>query len=188
MVFAWGMVDVFGRRLSMLLGIFLQMAAHIYMAVYTFGPYESHNKSTSDAAIASVFVYAVGWSIGLCTVQYLYGTEIFPTRIRGFCYAVNMAVHWFFQFAVVRIAPSMFVSLHIYGAFVFWAIICAIGFVLLGVMAPETKRVPLEDMEELFSGPWYMGWKAKVDASQFDPQEWVKRHEKSGITERVDDA
>lgn len=147
MVFAWGMVDFFGRRLSMPLGIFLQMAAHIYKAVYTSGPYQSHNESRSDAAIASVFVYAVGWSIGLCTVQYLYRTEIFPTRIRGFCYAVNMAVHWFFQFAVVRIAASMFVSLDIYGAFVFWAIICAIGLVLLGVMAPEMKRVPLEAME-----------------------------------------
>lgn len=56
----------------------------------------------------------------------------------------------------------MFVSLNIWGAYVFWAMICAIGFILLGVWAPETKGIPMERMEELFAGMWYMGWNAKV--------------------------
>lgn len=56
----------------------------------------------------------------------------------------------------------MFVSLDVYGTFIFFAAICAIGLVVLGLWAPETKRVPLEQMDELFEGKWYMGWKAKV--------------------------
>lgn len=172
MVFTWGMVDIVGRRRCFLLGLFLQLAAHVYMAVYM-GVWVSHDlvsKPGSDAAIASVFIYAVGWSIGLCTVQYLYGTEIFPTRIRSVCYAFNMALHWFFQFAVVRVTPNMFVNLHIWGTYVFYAAICAIGLVLLGLGAPETKGVPMERMEELFSGHWWMGWKAKVDLDASDTQ------------------
>ncbi|KAF2189441.1 putative MFS quinate transporter [Zopfia rhizophila CBS 207.26] len=141
-VFAWGLVDYFGRRRSMLTGIGIR------------------NKSASDAAIASIFIYVVGWSIGLCTVQYLYGTEIFPTRIRGVCYAVNMAVHWFFQFAVVRVTPNLFRALNIWSAFLFWACIC---FVFLGLFAPETKKVSMEKMDKLLDCPWYMGWKAKVN-------------------------
>ena len=74
-----------------------------------------------------------------------------------------MSLHWFFQFAVVRVTPNMFVSLHIYGAYIFWATICLIGFVTLGVWAPETKGIPMERMEELFAGKWYMGWRARVD-------------------------
>lgn len=100
------------------------------------------------------------------TVQYLYSTEIYPTRIRNVCYAFNMACHWFFQFAVVRVTPNMFASLDIWGAYVFWALECAVGLVLLWLWAPETKGVPMERMEELFAGKWYMGWKAKVDLSQ----------------------
>lgn len=172
MVFTWGMVDIFGRRRCFLSGLFLQLVAHVYMAVYM-GVWVSHdrvNKPASDAAIASVFVYAVGWSIGLCTVQYLYGTEIFPTRIRSACYAFNMALHWFFQFAVVRVTPNMFVNLHIWGTYVFYACICAVGLVVLGLWAPETKGVPMERMEELFSGYWWMGWKAKVDIDASDTQ------------------
>ncbi|RDW95172.1 hypothetical protein BP5796_00935 [Coleophoma crateriformis] len=146
MMFTWFLIDRLGRRV-------------LYMAQWK----GSNNKSASDAAIASVFVYAVGWSIGLCTVQYLYGTEIYPTRIRGVCYATNMALHWFFQFAVVRVTANMFVSLGIWGAYVFWALVCAIGFVILGLWAPETKGVPMEKMDELFAGRWWMGWKAKRD-------------------------
>jgi MFS family permease len=166
MVFAWGLVDYFGRRRSMLLGISLQLAAHIYMSVYMAELYQDENKVASNAAIASIFIYAVGWSIGLCTVQYLYGTEIFPTRIRSVCYAANMAVHWFFQFAVVRVTPNLFVAFNVWGAFVFWASICAIGLVFLGVMAPETKQVLIEKMDELFANSWYMGWKGKVETNR----------------------
>jgi sugar porter (SP) family MFS transporter len=162
MVFTWGLVDYFGRRWCFMTGLFLQCITHVYMAVYMGELTGTDNKPASDAAIASVFVYAVGWSIGLCTVQYLYGTEIYPTRIRGACYAANMAVHWFFQFAVVRTTPNMFQSLDIWGAYVFWACVCAVGLVVLGLWAPETKGVPMERMAELFSGPWYMGWRAQV--------------------------
>ncbi|TDZ60915.1 Quinate permease [Colletotrichum trifolii] len=163
MVFTWGLVDVFGRRRCFIAGLALQCVTHVYMAVYMGVWIDGANKAASDAAIASVFVYAVGWSVGLCTVQYLYGTEIYPTRIRGVCYATNMALHWFFQFAVVRVTPNMFVTLDVWGAYVFWACVCAVGLVLLGLWAPETKGIPMERMEELFSGRWWMGWRASVD-------------------------
>ena len=67
-----------------------------------------------------------------------------------------------FQFAVVRVTPNMFVSLDVWGAYVFWALICGLGILILGLWAPETKGVPLERMGELFSGHWWMGWKAKL--------------------------
>lgn len=91
----------------------MQCLSHVYLAVYMAIYINSKNRSASDAAIAAVYVYAIGWSIGLCTVQYLYGTEIYPTRIRSACYATNMALHWFFQFAIVRVTPNMFASLDI---------------------------------------------------------------------------
>ncbi|EMC96291.1 hypothetical protein BAUCODRAFT_469937 [Baudoinia panamericana UAMH 10762] len=169
MVFAWGLIDVIGRRRCFLTGLALQLAAHIYMAAYMGVDGSAHNKSASDAAIASIFIYAVGWSIGLCTVQYLYGTEVFPTRIRSVSYASSMCLHWFFQFAVVRVTPNMFVSLNVWGAYIFWAVICALGLVILGLWAPETKGVPMERMGELFEGPWWMCWRNKVSAEPFDP-------------------
>ena len=162
LAFTWGLIDLLGRRRCALTGLALQLAAHIYMGAYMgLQPGASNNKSASDAAIASVFVYAVGWSVGLCTIPYLYGTEIFPTRIRNISYAMSMSLHWFFQFAVVRVTPNMFVSLHVWGAYLFWGIICFCGFVVLGVWMPETKGVPIERMGDLFDSPWYLRWCAK---------------------------
>lgn len=161
MIFAWGLIDRLGRRRCFMTGLILQGATHIYMAIF-FGAIGRGNKSASDAAIASVFVYATGWSIGLCTIPYIYGAEIFPTKVRSFAYATTMGLHWFWQFAVVRVTPVMLAALNKWGAYVFWASICAIGIVVLGLWAPETKGVPLERMDELFEHKWYRCGKAKL--------------------------
>ncbi|OJJ74469.1 hypothetical protein ASPBRDRAFT_450186 [Aspergillus brasiliensis CBS 101740] len=162
MAFTWVFIDYLGRRRCALTGLSLQLAAHIYMGAYMgLQPGAANNKNASNAAIASVFIYAVGWSVGLCTIPYLYGTEIFPTRIRNVSYALSMTLHWFFQFAVVRVTPNMFVSLNVWGAYLFWAIICFLGIVILGIWMPETKGVPMERMGDLFDCPWYLRWRAK---------------------------
>ncbi|KAK2594320.1 hypothetical protein QQS21_007965 [Conoideocrella luteorostrata] len=168
MVFMWGLIDYFGRRRCFMTGLAIQCVTHIYMAVYMALWRRDHNPAASGAAgaaIASVFIYAMGWSIGLCTVQYLYGTEILPTRVRGVCYSINMMVHWLFQFAVVRTTPQLFKQFDVWGAYVFWALVCFIGLFVLGLWAPETKGIPLERMGELFERPWYKCWKAKIDLS-----------------------
>jgi sugar porter (SP) family MFS transporter len=165
MIFAWGLIDRIGRRRCFLLGLTLQGATHIYMAIY-FGAIGQGNRHASDAAIASVFIYATGWSMGLCTIPYIYCSEIFPTKSRSFAYATTMSLHWFCQFGVVRVTPVMLAALDKWGAYIFWSMICAVGIVLLGLWAPETKGVPLECMAQLFDHPWYTCWRSKANPSE----------------------
>jgi sugar porter (SP) family MFS transporter len=189
MVFAWGLIDKIGRRRCFLAGLTLQGGTHIYMAIY-FGAIGNANKHGSNAAIASVFVYAIGWSVGLCTIPYIYGTEIFTTRTRSFAYASTMALHWFFQFAVVRVTPVMLVALNKWGAYTFWALICATGIVLLGLWAPETKGVPIERVGELFDRPWYTCGRSRLSSDvevhsleqQQHPDRSSTSHSKGGFS------
>lgn len=46
--------------------------------------------------------------------------------------------------------------------YVFWAMICASGIVLLGLWASESKDIPLERMLELFRRPWYQCWRSTL--------------------------
>lgn len=185
MVFAWGMIDLLGRRRCFITGLALQCVSHVYLAIY-FGSIPPTNKSGSNAAIAAVFVYAIGWSIGLCTIEFIYGTELFPTRVRGFCYAVTMFTHWMMQFAVVRVTPVMLAALDKWGAFAFWAVVCAVGILVLGLWAPETKGVPMERMGELFERNWWKcGWamleESRVSGENLSTEEAVLGGEKGRV-------
>ena len=109
-IFAWGLIDRIGRRRCFLAGLTLQGITHIYMAIY-FGAIAQGNSHASNTVITSVFVHATGWSLGLCTIPYIYGAEIFPTKMRSLAYATTMGPHWFSQFAVVRVTPVMLAAL-----------------------------------------------------------------------------
>ena len=93
MIFSWVLIDIAGRRVCSLTGLALQFAAHIYMSIYMgLQPSSSRSTTASNAAIASVFVYAVGWSVGLCTMPFLYGTEIFCVLCLFECPALVLSI------------------------------------------------------------------------------------------------
>ncbi|KAL5116707.1 hypothetical protein ACEQ8H_005456 [Pleosporales sp. CAS-2024a] len=95
-----------------------------------------------------------------------------------------MSLHWFCQFAVVRVTPVMLAALDKWGAYVFWACICAIGIVVLGLWAPETKGVPLECMSQLFKCPWYKCWRLKVDLAHVYRTSFEGQAGKGSVEER----
>lgn len=83
----------------------------------------------------------------------------------------------------------MFVSLNVWGAYVFWALICGAGFIILGLWAPETKGVPMERMGELFQGHWWMGCKAKLGPQRIEDDSAKKDRvsdEKAALDARVE--
>lgn len=61
-------IDALGRRNSLYAGITLQMLSDIYLAVYI--KYEQQNqtsRSAGEAALAAIFIHALGYSIGKST-------------------------------------------------------------------------------------------------------------------------
>jgi sugar porter (SP) family MFS transporter len=149
-------VDVLGRRTSLLAGIAIQMACHAYLAgylrVYTSNGH-SVSKGASDAAIAAIYIHALGWAIGLYTLPYLFGAELWPNRIRSFGGALSQCFHWLFYFAITKATPSILSSMHVWGAFLFFLAWCLVAWLYTFFFVPETAGLSLEQMDRIFARP-----------------------------------
>jgi hypothetical protein len=152
-------VDIVGRRKSLFIGITVQLLCHSYLAGYlSFFVRNEHSvtQRASNMAIGAIYIHAFGWAIGLYTLPYLFGAELWPNRIRSFGGALSQGFHWLFYFGITKATPSMLKAMNQWGTFVFFAAWCGIALVYCFVMVPETAGRALENIDALFEHPWYM--------------------------------
>ncbi|KAF5640179.1 quinate permease [Fusarium sp. NRRL 25303] len=149
-------IDALGRRKSLFVGASLQMVTHIYLAVYVrtsqSGPV---SEAASSAAIAALFIHAFGYGVGLFILPYVFGSELWPNRIRSFGSALSQAFHWLFIYAMQYSMPSILSTFHQWGAFIFFGAWCAVAIVYTYLMIPEISGLSVEEIEDLFRGPWF---------------------------------
>lgn len=106
--------------------------------------------------------------LGLLTLPYVFGAEIWPNQIRSFGSGLTQFFHWFFAFGVSKGMPGILSDMDNWGAFIFFAGWCFIALVYVFFTVPELAGHPVERLDELFEGPWYQvykkarGWEANV--------------------------
>ncbi|KAH7131142.1 general substrate transporter [Dactylonectria macrodidyma] len=151
-------VDVLGRRRSLMIGISIQGACHAYLSGYlryfTKDP-DSVTEGSSDAAVAIIYIHALGWAVGLYTLPYLFGAELWPNRIRSFGGALSQCFHWLFYFAITKATPSILSSMDVWGAFLFFVAWCVIAFFYTLFLVPETSGLSLDEMDAIFQRPMH---------------------------------
>lgn len=169
-------IDVLGRRNSLFTGVTLQMLSDIYLAVYiSIQQQMSVSQLSSEAALLAIFIHAFGYTIGrfpfslpehntykltytlhlgLLTLPYVFGGELWPNRIRSFGAAVSQSFHWLFHYAMTFALPSLLSHTHDWGAFVFFASWCFAALLYVFLLVPEIAGLSVEEIEEVFRGPW----------------------------------
>jgi hypothetical protein len=178
------LVDVIGRKRSLLLGITLQAIAMIYVAGFltTFpkmGVDKTFKLPESDAgasrgSIAMIYISGFGWALGWNSMQYLLTAELFPLRIRALATSFSMTLHFANQYGNSRAVPNMLLpvasgGLSPKGTFWFFAVVTIIGGLWVWFSVPETAGRTLESMDRLFALPWYkIGRYGNEDAEQRD--------------------
>ena len=153
------LIDLVGRRKSLLVGVSVQIICHSYLAGYL-KIYQTHHddmsKGSADAALAFVYIHAFGWAIGLYSLPYLFGAELWPNKIRSFGGALSQCFHWLFYFAITKATPSMLSGLHQWGAFVLFIGFCVVAVVYTYFMIPETAGLSLEEINRIFERPLFL--------------------------------
>ncbi|KAK4499999.1 hypothetical protein PRZ48_008185 [Zasmidium cellare] len=159
------LVDVIGRKRSLLIGISLQAISMIYVAGFLTAVPQiggsddvvltGSKKSANEGAIAMFYISGFGWALGWNSMQYLLTAELFPLRIRALATSAAMTLHFANQYGLSRAVPNMLVpasegGIGPAGTFWFFAAVTLVG----GLWVWFTGRT-LESMEALFALPWY---------------------------------
>ena len=110
--------------------------------------------------------------LGLFVLPYVFGSELWPNRIRSFGAAIAQAWHWIFHYAMTAAAPSLLQSMDNWGAFAFYAVWCAIALGYVYLVVPEIATLSLEEINEVFRGHWFKAYqqtKPTIDGKALDP-------------------
>lgn len=144
------LIDKAGRR-PLLLWTFPFMSAFLLFVGFSFHA-DSDNLRLILIA-TGIYLFIIAFSPGEGPVPFTYAGEAFPNYIRDVGMSSATAVTWMFSFILGFSFPNMLESLTPTGAFGFYSGWCAIGWVLIFCLVPETKGLTLEQLDEVFSIP-----------------------------------
>lgn len=155
-------VDSWGRRFLFLEGgvqmFICQIAVAIFIGV-KFGVSGDPTNLPEWYAIVVVlficiYVSAFAWSWG--PLGWLVPSEIFPLEIRSAAQSINVSVNMFFTFIIAQIFLTMLCHLK-FGLFLFFAFFVVVMSVFIYFFLPETKGVPIEEMNIVWKRHWFWG-------------------------------
>ncbi|KAG7168654.1 Proton myo-inositol cotransporter-like 2 [Homarus americanus] len=106
-------------------------------------------------------LYLLFFSPGMGPMPWTLNSEIFPGWARATCTSLTTSVNWASNLLVSLTFLTLTEILLKYGAFYFYMGLATLGLVTLYTLLPETRGVPLEEIESLFSGPLLAGLKRR---------------------------
>jgi sugar porter (SP) family MFS transporter len=152
-------VDKFGRRALFLEGGIQMIIAQTVVGCLiasVFGTTGRGDFSTGmgNLALAFICIYvaAFAWSWG--PLGWLVPSEIHPLEIRSAGQSLNTSINMFFTFIIGQLFLSMLCHLK-FGLFFFFAGWVLIMTVFVYFFVPETKNVPIEEMNRVWKAHWF---------------------------------
>ena len=149
---AMTIIDRAGRRRLMILGsigYILSLGATAW-AFYTYGT--EFTKTGSVVVLTSLMVFIASHAFGQGAVIWVFISEIFPNRARARGQALGSFTHWVGALAISQTFP-MIAEKSGGHAFAFYAGMMTLQLLWALFVMPETKGVPLEEIQKELSAP-----------------------------------
>ncbi|MBN3582274.1 sugar porter family MFS transporter [Algoriphagus aestuarii] len=135
-------VDKFGRKKLLLIGTGA-MAILYGLIGYSFSVDQG-----GWVIVLLVLTNVMFYSFTLAPLLWVVLSEIFPTRIRGAAISIGALAHWVGNFTLTYFFPAIKENLGWANNFWLYGLICAIGFIVVYLILPETKGKSLEKLEK----------------------------------------
>jgi len=141
----WYLVDRWGRRPILLSGAVAMIIALSLISYFIF----IDIRWTPTLVVIFVMVYNAAFGASWGPIPWLYPPEILPLSIRAKGASLSTASNWAFNFLVGELTPVLQQAIK-WRLYLVHAFFCAVSFVLVYFVYPETANVRLEDMNALF--------------------------------------
>ncbi|BGP51154.1 hypothetical protein JCM10450v2_007083 [Rhodotorula kratochvilovae] len=172
LIWAFLLIDHLGRVKILIIG-----SAGGAVSMYIIGAYialakpqNKTNPSLDSAGIAGVFffyLWTTFYSLSWNGTPWVVNAEAFPGAIRQVTQCLAATSNWLWNFAIARATPTMFEQMGDggYGVYLFFSSMMVLSIPFLVFLLPETKNVPLEEMDRLFLDPFPWSANARVLAA-----------------------
>lgn len=136
-----GLIDRLGRRTLLYIGSFGYIVS-LGLVAWAF--------ATQHFGIIPVciFGFIAAHAVGQGTVIWVFISEIFPNRQRAEGQALGCFTHWIFAALLTTFFPKMVTAFPPSYVFSFFAGMMVLQLIWVKTMVPETKGVPLEQMQK----------------------------------------
>jgi len=135
------LIDRLGRRTLLFIGSF----GYIGSLGLTAWAFFTNHYSIVPACI---FAFIAAHAVGQGAVIWVFISEIFPNRHRAEGQTLGSSTHWIFAALLTTFFPKMVSAFPPGFVFLFFAAMMVLQLIWVIVMVPETKGVPLEQIQK----------------------------------------
>jgi sugar porter (SP) family MFS transporter len=135
------LIDRLGRKTLLTVGSFGYIAS---LGACAWAFFSEHYAVVPLAIFAFIAAHAVGQG----AVIWVFISEIFPTRYRAAGQSLGSFTHWIFAALLTMVFPTVVSAFAPGYVFSFFAAMMVLQLVWVRFMVPETKGVPLEELEQ----------------------------------------
>ncbi|KAF8269317.1 general substrate transporter [Lactarius quietus] len=141
----WYLVDRWGRRSILMSGAVVMAIALCATGWFMY----IDIPQTPKAVVVCVIIYNAFFGYSWGPIPWLYPPEILPLTVRAKGVSISTATNWAFNFLVGEVTPYLqeVITWRLYPMHGFF---CVCSFILVYFLYPETKGVPLEEMDRVF--------------------------------------
>ncbi|BGP58628.1 hypothetical protein JCM8202_006395 [Rhodotorula sphaerocarpa] len=150
-------VDRFGRRPILLIGATGGAIAMFAIAAYNNIADPANNPSDSlsgggRAALAFFYIWTAFYAVSWNGTPWVLNAESFPGAVRQVTQCFAATSNWLWNFVISRATPTMFLNMgHSgYGVYLFFGAMQVLSIVYICLLLPETRNIPLEEMDRLW--------------------------------------
>jgi len=139
------LIDSWGRRPLLILGLSGMAIGLMGLSVlFHSGADSEHMKWV---AMGSIMLYIASFAISLGPIMWLMFAEVYPLQVRALGSSMAASASWGFNAIIAYTFLNLIQSFGASGTFLFYAFMCGFALLFVFFLIPETKGVPLEQIE-----------------------------------------